>query len=58
MFRRLLSLEEAREAIQSQVRTGALGVEEIPLLEAADRVLAEDIVAMLDIPPFDRSTVD
>ena len=58
MFRRLLSLEEAQNAIQSQVRTGALGVEEIPLLEAADRVLAENIVAAMDIPPFDRSTVD
>jgi molybdenum cofactor synthesis domain-containing protein len=35
-----------------------LGFEEIPLLEAHQRVLAEDVVASLDIPPFNRSTVD
>ena len=28
------------------------------LLEAYNRVLAEDVVSMLDIPPFSRSTVD
>jgi len=58
MFRKLLSLEEAHKAIARRVRIRALGTEEAALLGAFDRVLAEDIVAAHDIPPFDRATVD
>jgi putative molybdopterin biosynthesis protein len=58
MFRKLLSLEEANNAIARRVRPRALGTEETTLLGAFDRVLAEDIVAANDIPPFDRATVD
>jgi len=58
MFRKLLSLEEAHNAIARRVRPRALGTEEAALLGAFDRVLAEDIVAAHDIPPFDRATVD
>ncbi len=58
MFRKLLSLEEAHKAIARQVKPRALGTEETNLLGAFDRVLAEDIVATQDIPPFDRATVD
>ncbi|MCP4689176.1 MAG: molybdopterin molybdotransferase MoeA, partial [Desulfobacterales bacterium] len=32
--------------------------EEVPLLDAAGRVLAEDIVSDSDLPPFPRSTMD
>ena len=35
-----------------------VGVEEVDLLDALNRVLAEDIEATVDHPPFDRSTVD
>ena len=58
MFRKLLSLEEAHNAIARRVKPRALGTEEAALLGAFDRVLAEDIVAAQDIPPFDRATVD
>lgn len=58
MFRRLLTFEEAQRTIQKYFKPKPLGVEEIPLLEAYDRVLAENIIASLDIPPFNRSTVD
>jgi molybdenum cofactor synthesis domain-containing protein len=57
MFRKLLSLEEAREAI-SHLQFMVLGVEENPLLKAHERVLAVDVASSLDIPPFNRSTVD
>ncbi len=33
-------------------------VEEVPLDEAAGRVLAEDVVSPVDSPPFDRAAVD
>src|ERR671925_984171 len=39
-------------------RITPLPVETIPLDEGLDRVLAEDVVAALDVPHFDRSAVD
>jgi molybdenum cofactor synthesis domain-containing protein len=57
MFRKLLTLEEARETI-SRLKLATLGVDDASLLNAHDRVLAEDVTSSLDIPPFDRSTVD
>jgi len=58
MFRKLLTLEEAKKVIHQHFKPKPLGVEEIPLLEAWNRVLAEDVTAKMDIPPFNRSTVD
>jgi putative molybdopterin biosynthesis protein len=58
MFRKLLSFDEAQKVIQQHFKPKPLGVEEIPLLEAANRVLAADTTANLCVPPFDRSTVD
>jgi putative molybdopterin biosynthesis protein len=58
LFRRLLTLEEAKQTIRKHFEPKPVGVEEVPLLEAFNRVLAEDIAASLDIPPFNRSTVD
>jgi putative molybdopterin biosynthesis protein len=58
MFRKLLTLDEALQVIHQHFKLKASGVEEIMLLEACNRVLAEDITATLDIPPFNRSTVD
>ena len=58
MFRKLLTFDEALQVIHQHFKLKASGVEEIMLLEACNRVLAEDITATLDIPPFNRSTVD
>lgn len=58
MFRKLLTFEEANKVILERFRPKPLGIEEISLLEASSRVLAQDIMASRDIPPFDRSTVD
>ncbi len=58
MFRRLLTFEEAKAGISKQLKPKTLGVEEVALLEAHNRVLAVDAVSGLDIPPFSRSTVD
>jgi molybdopterin molybdotransferase len=35
-----------------------LGPEEVPVTEAAGRILAEDVRAPFDLPPFDRAAVD
>ena len=58
MFRKLMTLDEAQRAIESQFKPAALGEEKAVLLEAYNRVLSEDVVSTLDIPPFSRSTVD
>lgn len=51
-----ITVEEALEAVLARFRP--LEAEEVPLLEAFDRVLAEDIVAGEDIPPFENSAMD
>ena len=50
--------DEAKKVITENLKPEALGEEEISLLEAYDRVLRENVVSALDIPPFNRSTVD
>ena len=58
MFRKLMTFDEAQRAIRGQFKPVFLGEEEAVLLEAYNRVLNEEIVSTLDIPPFNRSTVD
>ena len=53
-----MTFNEAQKAIQSQFKRPSLGEEEAVLLEAYNRVLSQDVVSTLDIPPFNRSTVD
>lgn len=56
-FRYLISLEEAMSLMLSKVepikRTERVGID-----EAGGRVLAEEVVANVDIPPFDRAAMD
>jgi molybdopterin molybdotransferase len=54
---KLMPLEAARALIIERVSPIA-GTEMLPLFEADGRVLAEDITAPLDLPPFDNSAVD
>ncbi len=57
MFRKLMKLEEAQKLVNDFGAT-PLGFEKVSLLEAHNRVLSEELISALDIPPFDRSTVD
>jgi molybdenum cofactor synthesis domain-containing protein len=58
MFRKLMTFEEAQKKIDETFQPVFLGEEEIVLLEAYNRVLNEDVISTLDIPPFNRSTMD
>jgi len=58
MFRKLATFEEAKLLIQQQIQPKPLGIQDSALLEAYSRVLAQDAISKLDIPPFNRSTVD
>jgi putative molybdopterin biosynthesis protein len=57
MFRKLISFDDAKKAI-SRFELAPLGSENVSLIEAYNRVLAQEVASDLDIPPFDRSTVD
>lgn len=52
-----ISLEQAISVLLEHTKK-IEAVEEVPLLEALGRVLAEDAVATFDNPPFDRSPLD
>jgi molybdopterin molybdotransferase len=52
----MLGVDEGRERILSAIQP--VGVVEIPLLEALDRVLAADIQAADNVPPFRNSAMD
>ncbi len=57
----MISYQTARRIICEQlgkVGAGAAGVEEVSLAEAAGRVLARDVAADRDYPPFARSARD
>ncbi len=55
-FLKVVPLEKALEVIGSFPLEPK--VERVPLGEALGRVLAEDVVSPIDVPPFDRATVD
>ena len=58
MFKKLLSLDEAKQIIEKSASPKPLGAEKILLTRAVGRVLAEDLISPIEVPPFDRSTVD
>jgi len=53
----LLTLDAARAMIEAQVGP-VVGTEQVGLHEADGRVLAADVTAPVDLPPFDNSAVD
>jgi len=54
-FRTLVSLEDARRALEPFYRRS---VESVPLGECYDRTLAEDVYSKVDVPGFDRASMD
>ena len=52
----LLTLEEAQERVLEHAR--ALPAELVPIGVAAGRVTAEDVLALIDLPPFASSAMD
>lgn len=52
----MISIERALRIVRQ--KTIAAGSERVPLRESVGRILAEDIVADMDLPPFDRSQMD
>ena len=58
MTKKLVSLDEAKIILQQRFSAEPVGTEHVSLSEAYQRILAKDIVARIDVPPFNRATVD
>ena len=57
-FLDVIDRDEAEARFRAALSLQPLGVEEIPLTEGLGRALAEDVLARVDVPFFDRSNYD
>jgi putative molybdopterin biosynthesis protein len=57
-FLEVVDRDEAVARFHRHLTLAPLGKESVTLGEARGRVLAEDVVASVDVPGFDRSNVD
>ena len=57
-FLEVVSPEEARARFAAHIEFSPQGSESVALAAALGRVLAADVAASIDVPPFDRSGVD
>ncbi len=57
-FLEVVDRDEAEARFRRHLALAPLGRESVPLAQALGRVLAEDVVAGVDVPAFDRSSVD
>lgn len=54
----MMTVEQAREIFAAHLPAAPKNVEMLPTARALGRVLAEDVVSRVDVPGFDRSTMD
>jgi putative molybdopterin biosynthesis protein len=57
-FLEVVSAEEAKKRFEGQLDLSPLPGERVTLADALGRVLADDLAAPIDVPPFDRANVD
>jgi molybdopterin molybdotransferase/putative molybdopterin biosynthesis protein len=57
-FLEVVSADQARRRFESHLDLAPLSAESVALPDSRMRVLARDVVAAVDAPPFDRSNVD
>ncbi|MEA2947244.1 MAG: molybdopterin molybdotransferase, partial [Alphaproteobacteria bacterium] len=57
-FLEVVSAEDAKRRFEKQLDLAPLGAERVLLADALGRVLAHDVAAPIDVPPFDRANVD
>jgi putative molybdopterin biosynthesis protein len=57
-FLEVVSADEAHARFERHLDLSPLAAERVTLADALGRVLAQDVVAAVDAPPFDRSNVD
>jgi putative molybdopterin biosynthesis protein len=57
-FLDVIDRDEAHRRFHAHLKLAPLGCEPVPLDQALDRVIAEDVIATVDVPGFDRANVD
>ena len=57
-FLTVITRDEATARFRRHLKLEPLGRETVPLGAALNRVLADDVIATVDVPAFDRSNVD
>jgi putative molybdopterin biosynthesis protein len=57
-FLSVVSSAEATTRFHRHLKLSPLGSEQVPLAQALHRVLAKDVIAEVDVPGFDRASVD
>lgn len=57
-FFQVVTVEEARKAIMENFSEYKFELEEVNILDSLNRIIGEDIYADIDVPEFNRSTVD
>ncbi|HMF25957.1 MAG TPA: molybdopterin biosynthesis protein [Pseudolabrys sp.] len=57
-FLEVVSAAEARRRFEARIERSPLPGEALPLAAALSRVIAADVIAPVDAPPFDRANVD
>jgi putative molybdopterin biosynthesis protein len=57
-FLEVVSATEARRRFEARLERAPLAGETAPLAAALSRVIAADVIAPIDTPPFDRANVD
>src|SRR5258707_394193 len=57
-FLEVVSAEEAKKRFEGHLDLTSLAGERVTLAGALGRVLAQDLAAPIDVPPFDRANVD
>ena len=57
-FEKLTGVDDALRLFLKELKPAKLGVDRVPISEALERVVAENVVAPGDLPSFDRSAMD
>jgi molybdopterin molybdotransferase len=57
-FKHLTPTRQALEVVTSRLRQNVVEIEDVPLSSALHRVLGEDLLSPIDVPPFDRAAMD
>jgi molybdopterin molybdotransferase len=52
----MISFEEAYQTVMKSARS--TGFENVSFIESLNRILAEDVISDIDMPPFNKATVD
>ena len=54
----MIAFDDAVQLIKNEIFTIPLPIEEVNILDSVNRILAEDVIADVDLPPFDNSAMD